>query len=597
VRYNLARNVACLQSSPNIPSRFSQTYLPERPSKLAFGKRLSHKFKPKKGRPKQSITDSFPVTPNASHPQVALPVSCAREPHMADHVRTRRITSQPAPRSLLKTRPQTQQSEIVQPARSLSIASLVLPDPHLVYPISAQPSSYDPLQSDEQGDVPRLHRKEPPQLTVRDALTEQWGKLRLPNVPLASADLSTSSSATNFSLPLQSSTSTKTVAAKAAWNRMAVSNPILPSFREEPRSQTTQPGVNRPRQGQTHSEPITIYDDSELDATAGSNRPGGNFENTNFFQSGGLSRQSLNRRRTRKARFLRMRPDHRCQSPDSSSSGSEDMLTPDSSESSESSEFDLANCVAQIENQTPIRATRCTHGWGFPRGDTDYAAQEEQDRLLAEHLQREEDATYRPTASRIAEGSELSAPRAASPRVLSQKSGRLASLRRAITNIGTREHPINLDPESDEPKVVVPERARTQDYVALYGEPMDIDGVSPFHEYNARPVDTPQATSTYVDERTHLRSRDCVVCGDSVHVVDLPSLAECDHRPETCTDCYSGWITAQLQSSSWREAKCPGNKCNTVLSYHEIRLYAQPEIFQQYDTFIARAAFSEDRKS
>ncbi|KAI4950905.1 hypothetical protein J4E86_007413 [Alternaria arbusti] len=267
------------------------------------------------------------------------------------------------------------------------------------------------------------------------------------------------------------------------------------------------------------------------------------------------------------------------------------------SDSSESSEFDLAARVAQIENQNLIRATRCTQGWGIPRGDTDYAAQEEQDRLLAEHLQREEDATYRTTASRIAEESELPAPRAASPRVPSQKSGRLASLRRAITNIGTREHPIDLDPEPDEPKVIVPERARIQDYVALYGEPMDIDGVSPFHQHNARPVDTPQATSTYVDERTHLRSRDCVVCGDSVHVVDLPSLAECDHRPETCADCYSGWISAQLQSSSWREAKCPGNKCKTVLSYHEIRLYAQPETFQQYDTFIARAAFSEDRES
>lgn len=521
---------------------------------------------------------------------------CAREPHIADHVRTRRITSQPAPRSLLQARPQAQQSEVVQPGRSLSIASLVLPEPHLVYPISALPSSYDSVPSDEQGDVPQLHRKEPPQLTVRDALTEQWGKLRVPNVPLASTELPTSSSSTNFSLPLQSPNSTKTIAAKAAWNRMAVSNPILPSFRDEPRLQTTQPGADHPRQGQTNRDPIMIDDDSELDATADSSRPTGNFESTNFFQSGGLSRQSLNRRRTQKARFLRMRPDHRSRCPDTSSDSSEGTLTPNSSESSDSLEFDPAARVAQFENENPRRPTRCTHGRSSLHVNTDYGAQEEQDRLLAEHLQMQENAAYRTTASRVTKVPESSVSRASSPRVPSQKSGRLASLRRAITSIGTREHPIDLDSESDEPKLVGPERARILDYVALYGEPMDIDGVSPFHQYNARAVDTPQTASTYVDERTHLRSRDCVVCGDSVHVVDLPSLAECDHRPETCADCYSGWITAQLQSSSWREAKCPGNKCKTVLSYHEIRLYAQPETFQQYDTFIARAAFSEDRK-
>ena len=92
-------------------------------------------------------------------------------------------------------------------------------------------------------------------------------------------------------------------------------------------------------------------------------------------------------------------------------------------------------------------------------------------------------------------------------------------------------------------------------------------------------------------------NRDCAVCGDSSPIADFPSLANCTHRPETCAGCYEAWITTQLQDSSWREAKCPVSKCGTTLTYHEIQQYATAEIFQQYDTFIARAALNEDRTS
>jgi hypothetical protein len=564
--------------------------LPDRPSKLALRERISHKLKHRKGKQKESRIASSPVAPDTNYVPVTLPGSCARKSHVVGHVHTRRNTSQPAPRVLFKTRPQTQRSEFSQPGRDFSIVSLALPEPHIEYPTSAQSSSFDPVQSDEQGDVPRLHRKGPPQLTARDALAEQLGKLRLPHAP-TSTQRPTSSSPTNFSLPLQISNPTKTIAAKAAWNRMAVSNPILPNFREESRSHPIQLEANRPRQGQTDREPIVIDHDSEHHANADSNRPTGNFQNVNFFQSGGLSRQSLNRRRARKERFSRKEPAYRSQSVDTSSSSSEGILTPDSSESSESSDFDFPARVAQVELEYPIRDSRPIRGQVPYYEYLRYELQERQDRVLAERLQYLEDRTHAATASRITKRPAIYAPQPAAARVPSSRGGRLASLRRAITSIGTRENPISIDSELDDPKPATPERARIQDYVALYGEPMDVDGASPFHE-DARP----KTANNHADERTHLRSRDCVVCGDSVHVVDLPSLANCDHRPETCADCYSGWIAAQLQGSSWREAKCPGNKCTTVLSYHEIRLYAQPETFQQYDTFIARAAFSEDRK-
>lgn len=90
--------------------------------------------------------------------------------------------------------------------------------------------------------------------------------------------------------------------------------------------------------------------------------------------------------------------------------------------------------------------------------------------------------------------------------------------------------------------------------------------------------------------------RQCLVCSDSFPIVELPMLAECEHLPHTCSTCYAGWIAAQLQGSSWTEARCPESTCHIKMTYREIQQNAQVEIFQQYDTFIARAALNEDRK-
>jgi hypothetical protein len=89
---------------------------------------------------------------------------------------------------------------------------------------------------------------------------------------------------------------------------------------------------------------------------------------------------------------------------------------------------------------------------------------------------------------------------------------------------------------------------------------------------------------------------ECSVCGDSCPGAELPSLAGCEHPPQTCSTCYTAWLAVQLRGSSWREAKCPVSKCKVKLTYQEIQQYASSESFQQYDTYIAHIALNEDRK-
>jgi hypothetical protein len=482
-------------------------------------------------------------------PAFAAPVFPATDPH----VLTRQTTSSHTPRVLVKgRRGPSRSSNSVQPDSKVpSTEPPTLSNP--VNPVSThQPSSDAVAGLPHAAPAPsRFRRKEHPrswtQQMVKDPLVERFEKLRLPVAP-ATLPIPSSRSPTNFSFPLSSHDST--TAAKQAWNRMAVSHPILPVFQEQSQSRSNRrdalPQAYRSRPGQQSTGPIAIDEDSDEDLTVVSARPVTNFSNTNFFQSGDRE-PSNQRRRLQIDRFLRKNPARRSRSPSASSSGSDDELTPGSSEDSH---LDLAARVAQAERR------------GQPYGYHE-KLQEEQDHLLAERMQHDEGTAPSLFSQRLCSSATKSASQWQTQRTPHRKTTPISSLKRAIARAGTRDDPINLDSDSD-------------NIGEARGKPMELD-------------ETSQLQST--------GGRDCAVCGDSVKVSNLPSLPDCAHRPETCPDCYSDWISAQLQDSNWGNVKCPGDGCNTALSYYDIRAYASPEVFQRYDTFIARAAFSQDRKS
>ncbi|CAE7205025.1 IBR domain containing protein [Pyrenophora teres f. teres] len=355
-------------------------------------------------------------------------------------------------------------------------------------------------------------------------------------------------------------------AAEKAQNNMATPKIRRPASGERSHSSSRQ-------RTQRSTGVVVIDDEIEDEMTVSPQRPNANFSSTNFFQSTDPRNQSSNRRRSRIDGRLEKKPAPRSRSPYSSDSSSDAMLTP---ESSEASYGDLSSPA--------------THFFQF--------FQEEQDLLLAHRLQDEEVGLHARDSERPNETQQDAVENAPSRRTSSKSKVHRkrvhSSKKRTVAPRGAQANPISIDSEPDEPRATLPERARIQDYVALHGEPMDIDGMDQFkprHAKRSRSIPTKRRDS---ERKEPKRSRNCVVCDESVQIVDLPSLANCDHQPETCIDCYSGWIVAQLQDSGWREVACPGNGCKVKLSYQEIQAYASPETFQQYDTFIARAAFSDD---
>jgi hypothetical protein len=306
-----------------------------------------------------------------------------------------------------------------------------------------------------------------------------------------------------------------------------------------------------------------------------------------------LSRQ----RRTPVAQRL----SRRSRSPSMSDSGSQDDLTPTSSR--DMSYPDLSVHLAGLRG-----LPQSEHGEvGHPSRNDASILQEELDRQLAERLEREEQEEYRRTQRLYAQLRTGSGQPSMSSNATGTRQSTHQRVRpEAISHQGTRDDPIDLDTDSSS-------YSEDSDNGALGGragveadetDPMDIDeeGWNSRDEFDAIDTSMDAILARQLQEEEErsqpmvVPTRACVVCDDSHPIPDLPALANCEHLPQTCATCYSGWVTAQLQGSGWREAKCPENKCATKMTYHEIQQFATPEMFQQYDSFIARAAISEDRK-
>lgn len=75
--------------------------------------------------------------------------------------------------------------------------------------------------------------------------------------------------------------------------------------------------------------------------------------------------------------------------------------------------------------------------------------------------------------------------------------------------------------------------------------------------------------------------RECAVCGETVQVEDLPSLANCGHRPETCAECYANWIKSELDNKRWDQVKCPARTCSVILQHQDVKQYASNEVYRK----------------
>lgn len=605
-------------------SSFFPTELPDRPQKtpkLSFTKRLAHKWTPQIVKRKKSVVISQPLLSRTSAP--ATIASSALPSEDSGHRRVFNYQqSAPTPLGTTGTgyrEPLQNQDALTRAGLSSSLAGPRSPEgnrgplPHQVShhaPAFAEPTTLLHSMQVKRKDLPPLSSSN----TATHPVVERFERLKLLNggkspttiPPTAGVSNFSSQSTPNFSPP-HPFHSDSIATAHLVRNRTGVSEPMSPTPREEsqilPRRQNTNPY----RRMLPHSESgvsglITSGDERDAEALVVSNNQTSAFSQTNFFQSGEHGKSYRQYRRPSGQKGV----ERRSRSPHSSSSSSEDKLSP---RNPGISLPDLTARAAQAEirkgTYSPPPPSRA------PIIDIETRKQEEEDRRLAQRLQQEEDDSFDTVQLLLFEEMGSTVPhQKPTLKNTSRRTNPFSNLKRSMAHHGTQKNPIDLisDSDSDTQRELALEMRMSEGQGPLYGELMDLDHsdfaldekgpsleICQMVQEDAEIARLLQAQENW-SQGAPSGNRDCAVCSDNFPIVELPSLANCTHRPETCAGCYAEWITAQLRASSWREVKCPGSECKIQLTYHEIQLYANPEIFQQYDVFIARAAFNEDRK-
>lgn len=93
-------------------------------------------------------------------------------------------------------------------------------------------------------------------------------------------------------------------------------------------------------------------------------------------------------------------------------------------------------------------------------------------------------------------------------------------------------------------------------------------------------------------------SSECVVCGsgeDEVAIPTMPATDACEHESETCLDCLRRIIETSISTGAFISGiPCPSLGCGQTMTYFDVQKWAEPEIFQRYDTLLFQNSLRSD---
>ncbi|KAF2807483.1 uncharacterized protein BDZ99DRAFT_523095 [Mytilinidion resinicola] len=251
------------------------------------------------------------------------------------------------------------------------------------------------------------------------------------------------------------------------------------------------------------------------------------------------------------------------------------------------------------------------NGISKPRAATPQriSTQEQLDRELAQQIQREEEER---ASSHTSSSRTRHIPGAFVPPTFASSSSTFASSSSASSRglhsnnpfsrrISLRSEPATELRDIPLSKATSPRSLDPDELLARQLQEEENRGVPRQASRPQEDADLALAIKLAEEENQHLRQinaapkkRDCAVCAESYPIPDLPSLMNCEHEPQVCSDCYQGWIASELNSKSWKEIKCPEEGCKQILNHAEVQEYATPEVYAKFDALSAREALNDD---
>lgn len=91
-----------------------------------------------------------------------------------------------------------------------------------------------------------------------------------------------------------------------------------------------------------------------------------------------------------------------------------------------------------------------------------------------------------------------------------------------------------------------------------------------------------------LDQKTY----QCDICFDESKIDQIYILEECFHR--YCRECLSDHCKTHILDGNTRKITCPTADCKHIISYAEIKHVVDGEMLEKYETFLLRAALTDD---
>ncbi len=84
----------------------------------------------------------------------------------------------------------------------------------------------------------------------------------------------------------------------------------------------------------------------------------------------------------------------------------------------------------------------------------------------------------------------------------------------------------------------------------------------------------------YGNNRNVSQNRECPVCLAQKPADDFRWLGECEHRVDSCRDCFADYLTGSIESGAFHDVRC--SRCRLPLGDADLRWYLQDQVLDRY---------------
>ena len=166
----------------------------------------------------------------------------------------------------------------------------------------------------------------------------------------------------------------------------------------------------------------------------------------------------------------------------------------------------------------------------------------------------------------------------------------------SLLQSNTASNPIELSDESDveilmrrpqrdfeRSRSQSPSQPKMEAQTSMLSDNFALESMSDFHERINKTERAETSNNEASEESSRVvilklpKQKVCSVCVETLPWQRFPRLADCEHDPDVCNECFVLWLKQQMKSVT--NVLCPSSGCSHVITHEDVRKNAQQDVF------------------